>query len=488
MNIKKTKYVVVGAGTAGIIAATYLATIWKNEAEVILVYDKNKPIIGVGESLTPNFLEYLEDIGISEEELIQNVNATLKLSMRFVNWTGDGSDFYHTFFPYGRLAEQKNTGMLELARGDYEKIPLFQFLNTNRIPKIINKIGHSMHVDAMLLSKYIENKFKDKITVINGNVEHVSKVGVNVDCVVLEDGHKIYGDYFIDATGFQSIIFKNLDTKWIDKSDWLPLNSFIPSPVEVEHKEIPPYSIAEATDNGWILQVPLANRWGSGYLYCSDFLSDDQAFDNFSIWSKKKYGVELTDSGRRLRFKSGYWDQQWVGNCIAVGLCSGFAEPLEATNIHHTIRQVSRFCLINNGTTFDFDRVMYNKEMNEFYENIYHYIRYCYCGNRQDSEFWKYMYYNIPEEVKYIAEKLENDPYGIDDGYLKPMFSLPNFAVIAYGLKRFGGDSVIEILRKRRKLDKVQKVLDELQQQKFNYNDISWSHKDYITNIKNKKS
>ena len=490
---KKYRYVVVGGGTAGVIFATYLQQYWKDKAEIVLLYDHTKPGIGVGESLTPTFMEYLNFVDITENELIQNVNATIKYGMKFVNWCGTGKYFYHTFKPFGRTRHLSPSGIVELCDGD-NYLQGTQLLHNLVNKEISVQEKHSLHIDATLFSKYVENKFKDKLTIIDGDVINVIKDGDNIEHLQLKNGEKVYGDIFIDATGFQSTLFKHMGSEWVDMTDWLPLNSFIPNPVVMEEfDKIQPYTTTESTDNGWILQVPLQNRWGSGYLFCSDFTSNEEAYDKFNMWSINNYGKEINNSGRVMNFKSGYWKDQWVGNCIATGLCSGFAEPLEATNIHHTIIQVIQIVerITPSNKSYNYDRKMYNKSMNKFYENIYLYIRYCYNNNRTDSEFWKYMTNNVPVEIKDLEEKLKYDPISAATlPGLDPMFKIENFMVIAKALNIIDTDVILDNFNKRNLLNEnrnYNKAIMEMD--KIDFKKVySIDHKKFIESIKNAKA
>lgn len=445
--MQKYKFVVVGGGTAGIIAATLLEAKYGNKAEVVLLYDHSKPGIGVGESLTPIFISYLHTIGITEQELVKNVNATFKLAMKFDNWKGDGTSFFHTFSNMGRKVHKDQTGIFEVCMGGYPNTPIHHYLENNKIPNDISAgdFQHSMHIDATKFSVYVEEKFKDKLTIIDGDVVDVIREGEDIKFLQLKDGTKVDGDFFIDATGFQSILFNKLNADWIDMSDWLPINSFIPNPVPWEFDEIKPYTTSEATDDGWILQVPLQNRWGSGFLFCDEFTTEDEAFTRFSKWVKNKYDRDLTNTSKVMHFKSGYWKQQWVGNCIAVGLCSGFAEPLEATNIHHTITQMFHFTKFFNLNILDYDRDFYNKIMVDMYNNIYLYIRYCYTGRKTDSKFWDYMSNNTPKVVEDLKQKVMLDAFGIhlQSFGLSPMFDIKNFIVIGDGLDMLDRERII---------------------------------------------
>jgi tryptophan halogenase len=484
----KHTIVVVGKGTSGAIVATYIKTYWIDFVDVIIVHDSKQKTIGVGESLTPNIYSYLNYVGITRDELIKNVNATIKLGLKFQNWNGDGKGYYHSFYQltenmgyynynnflaaYEIISNKFNN---QLLYGDY-------CFDNNLIPPN-EKFNQSLHIDATLMSEYILKKFENKINIIDGKIiEIIKKENEHIDYLVLEDGRKIYGDFFIDASGFNSILFKSFNRQWVDKTDWMPLDSCIPNPMEYNHEEINPYTTAEASSEGWILQVPLQNRWGTGYLYSESFTSDEKAFDNFELFLKAKYKKTLTNTSKIIRFKSGYWSEQWIGNCLSVGLSSGFAEPLEATNIHQTIDQIIKFVSMYNFKIFDFDKKRYNEYIISFYNRVYDYIRFCYTGNRTDSDFWKYMNNNIPERIKSIEEKVSHSLLN-SFSFENNIFNYDNFTVVANGLKKIKKEMYLDEVINRSILETSKNSYSKVKEEKDKINKLFVSHIDYIKKI-----
>lgn len=484
----KTKFVVVGGGTAGAIFATYTKKKWGDAAEVVLLYDHSKPGIGVGESLTLSFPDYLNFMGISAKDLFKEVNATVKYAMKFKNWTGDGSEFFH---PFNNLyASNMPPNLLNNAFTIMDEC-----LGTSHAKKSFTQVVdnfslkpdayHSYHIDATRLNKYLEKRFGDTLTIIDGVVVDVIKNVENIDHLVLSDGQKVDGDIFVDATGFQSTLYKHMNTEWIDMTSWLPLDSFIPNPIFGELEKIPAHTTSEATEHGWFLQVPLQNRWGTGLLYCSKFTTDEEAIEHLNEWSIKNHGKKL-ENKKIMRFKSGYWKDQWVGNCICTGLSSGFVEPLEATNIHHTIIQAQVFndLFCPGNKVYKKDVYDYNRYMANFYRNVYNYIRYCYTGCKIKSKFWTYMNENIPEEVKQTSEKIENDPLSWLDGSSSIMFMMNNYFAIANGLGRANKKNVLGNIRKRIGDFYYDKFKNQLTTQETKIYELI-DHKTYLEKIKN---
>jgi tryptophan halogenase len=485
---EKNTFIVVGAGTAGAIAATYLKSYWDENIDVILIFDHKKKTIGVGESLTPSIYDFLNYVGITREELIKNVNATVKLGIKFKNWTGDDSYFYHPFYDHNFTSQQNSynfSAVFDLVNDTYDHDLCYgkEYFEKCVVP-LDPTATQSLHIDATLFCQYLLDKFKDKIKIIDAEVvETIVNEKNEIAHLILDNGSHINGDFFIDATGFSCNLFKNLKNSWIDKSDWLPLNKFIPNPVPWEFDKIPVCTTAESTDQGWILQVPLSNRWGTGYLYCDHFISDDEACNNFSKFLNKNFNVELSQA-RFLKFKSGYWNEQWCGNCMVIGLSSGFAEPLEATNIHQAIYQIRLFTDIYNFVSYDFDRNNYNKIMKEFYDRVYLFIRFCYTGNKNNSQFWTYMNNHVPYEIKILEEKIMTD-FLNSSSMTQSIFNFDNFTKIAIGLKKIDTDTYRDILIKRKVMDLSDQNSKQITQIKNKNFQNSLDHSKLIKQIKN---
>ena len=156
----------------------------------------------------------------------------------------------------------------------------------------------------------------------------------------------VTADFYIDCSGFKSLLIKKLSKNWVDVSDILPIDSAIPQQVWFGDREIKSNTLAEATKNGWIWQIPVGERYGTGYLYSSKFTTDEEAREEYDTWLRQNHNVGL-ESNRIIRYSPGYFKDFCVGNCAAIGLSSGFIEPLEATGIAIIVEQVNS--LIESG-------------------------------------------------------------------------------------------------------------------------------------------
>lgn len=494
---KKFKFVVVGGGTAGMMAASYLKSYWGDVVDVNVVYDKAQPAIGVGESLTPMFRHFMETTNVTIPDLIKNANATFKLGLKFKNWLGDGSYYYH---PFTINRNNQDTYNYSLASAICDSERPFKCYETHAYDSVffeqdtlpINDgfvVGDfSFHIDALMFSEFLAEKFKDKITITNQKIVGINKkVNGEIESLVCDGGNTIMGDFFVDCTGFQRNIFKHLDNVWIDRKNWLPLNSCIPNPLFTEFTSQPVYTTSECSEDGWILQVPLANRWGTGYLYNSSFCSDEEAFDKFEKFISKNYGQKLNNTSRVIRFESGFWDKQWVKNCLSLGLSSGFTEPLEATNIHQMVFQLQSFVQMFNFKIFEHDINYYNKKQRDMYENIYLYTRFCYCNGMKEGKFWEFIYNNEPKEVSDLKEKISSDVVNSFNLSYSPPFDYFNFSIVAAGLNLIDKPSYRDIFNKRNTIQSSKGINEYVKTLKLLLHSSVVKHKSFLDSIKNTK-
>jgi tryptophan halogenase len=459
------KIIIVGGGTAGAIAAAYIKSTWGPTVEINLIHDSKTPSIGVGESLTPSIFRFLNFCKINKDILIKEANATMKLGLKFKNWLNDGKSYYHPFDHFSvvtgdpminQYADLNLAAAYDMMNGTYDLDRTYSgyYMDNCLLPDTKAKAtGWAMHIDATKFSEVVLKLMGRNINIIDDKVNDVIVKDNNIDGLILEKKGLVKADFYIDASGFKAVLMNKLKNTWVDKSDWLPLDRFIPNPVPTFFDKLPPYTTSEATDNGWILQVPLQHRWGTGYLYCSEFTSDDEAHKKFATWTRKNHKVQLPNDHKILKFKSGYWEDLWVGNCLAIGLSSSFSEPLEATNIHQAIDQLSRFGLVNEFNNNEWDRKKYNKWSRQTLDNIYLYLRFCYTTDRTDSKFWKYMTNNVPSEVALLDEKARNSWLTFCDiDSREGIFSYVNFTAVSAGLNKPNKEKIMKQLIDKNKI------------------------------------
>ena len=449
------KFVIVGSGSAGLIAASMIKTYWKDKVDVTVIHDKSQGSIAVGESTTPLIHGFLHFFGLSERDLIRDLDVTIKLGINFKNWIPN-TEYFHGFTQVVKKEKDNNPSSVYSILNDvYDGGSLFN-KPLNEVPKnIFDSYAYSLHIDTKQFTDYIHDKLK---TTVNFVDDIVTRVRVNTECTNIESIECKYNgifnaDYFIDASGFNTILFKHLNPRWNDISKYLPIDRAIPQQVPYNFKnELPSYTLAEATDNGWIWRIPIGDRYGTGYLYSSKFTSDEEAREKYNDWLVENFDTELT-SDRIIRYRPGYYEDYWMGNCLAVGLSSGFVEPLESTGLHIVITQVLNFIRYNSSLkSLEFDKKSVNKISKDFYIDTINFVCLHYNTNRTDSEFWKYITENKLDWVKDVEQKCKEDFLDITFFRNNPthnIWPLESYISVAQGLNMFSKDGIQNYLNSK---------------------------------------
>ena len=484
--MKKT-ITIIGGGTAGIIAASYLKSLYKDKVNIILIYNHKKAVIGVGESTTPIILKFLDFIGISKEELIKECGSTIKLGIKFKNWLGDKKHYYHNFRfwnPSGFSDDNNFISAYEFFNNCYDGgLNYGSYLtDNNRVPNE-KDFNCAIHVDSYKFGRYIESKFKDKIEIIDSNTVSVDVKDNKIQEIVLENNKKIISDFYIDASGFSKILISKLNSEWIDKKYLLPIDTAITCSVYRDGGEINPYTLAEATDDGWIWQIPLMHRDGIGFLFSSKYSKEEDCIEKFKNWLKINHKNSHTDF-KKINFNTGYYRNSWVENCLSIGLSSGFVEPLESTSIHTAIVQILNFSEVDI-FSYDFNDVMtYNEKIVRTFENIYYFIRLHYHTGRNDSKFWNFMKKNTPDVLKDLEYGIKNYFPNNNDLENKEVFDIFCYNEVLNGLNLISPKNICEEYLIRDNLYKeIQKEYLKIKEQKNIVYQSSLSHIEYLNFI-----
>ncbi|MBQ0933825.1 tryptophan halogenase family protein [Ideonella paludis] len=397
--------VIVGGGTSGWMTATALATILKGRYQIKLVESDDIGIIGVGEATIPMIQLFNKIIGIDENDFVRATQGTFKLGIEFVNWGQLGDRYMHGFGKIGQdlwttRFDQYWRKMRALGRAQ----PLEQYSITRMAAKAnkfmpatdevanspLNHIAHAYHFDANLYARYLRGIAEQRgVQRIEGKIVHVSQrePDGHVDAVQLESGARVEGDFFIDCSGFRGLLIEEtLKTGYEPWTHWLPCDRALAVPCSSAPRLLP-YTRATAHKAGWQWRIPLQHRIGNGHVYCSQFISDDEAA---ATLLSNLDGKPLADP-RPIRFTTGMRKQGWNKNVVAIGLSSGFLEPLESTSIHLIQSAIQR--LINFFPDQGFNPVdikEYNRQSRFEIERIRDFVILHYKVNqRSDAEFWK---------------------------------------------------------------------------------------------------
>ncbi|WP_300541856.1 tryptophan halogenase family protein [Maricaulis sp.] len=335
------RVVVAGGGTAGWIAAAALARQLGPLLEITLVESDAIGTVGVGEATIPTHRTFHHLMGIDERDFMRATKATFKLGIAFENWARRGDRYIHSFGQIGKptwMGEFYNVWLGARAEGEGGELGEYCFeLQAAEAGKFATsdkaRINYAYHLDASLYAAYLRKLAEAQgVTRIEGRIDTVEQDGETGDitALVLEDGQRIAGDLFIDCTGFRGLLIEQtLKSGFEDWHHWLPMDRALAVQTTSVGPALP-YTRSIAHGAGWQWRIPLQHRIGNGLVYCSDHCSDDEARDALLANLEGEYVTEP----RVIRFRTGRRQQVWKRNCIALGLASGFVEPLESTSIH----------------------------------------------------------------------------------------------------------------------------------------------------------
>ena len=397
--------VIVGGGTAGWLTASLLAKVLGKQISITLVESKDIATIGVGEATIPPIIPFNAAIGIDEKAFIKATNATIKLGIQFENWGQQGEHYMHAFGSFGKdfpFCNFLNYWLKAKEQGDtssfWDYSINYQAAKRNRFDKLqhlpntkLPGTSYAYHFDASLYAQFLRNHAEQLgVKRIEGKVTHVETHHYNgfVKSLMLENQALVTGDLFVDCSGLHGLLLdKTLNVGFEDWRHWLPCDSALAVPCEHDENEIKPYTRSIAHDAGWQWQIPLTNRIGNGLVYASYHLSDDDAKQ---LLLSNLPGKAIAEP-KLIRFRTGRRLKQWHKNVVAIGLSSGFLEPLESTSIHliqtAATRLVKHFPLMGIN-----DRVVaeFNRQSQVEFERIRDFIILHYkLTERTDSAFWR---------------------------------------------------------------------------------------------------
>jgi len=422
----KTKVVIAGGGTAGWLTAYSLITRLGNVLDITLIESDQIGTVGVGEATIPTMRAFHRLIGIDEQEFMSATQATFKLGIQFDNWGQADDSYFHSFGEIGKrswMAEFHEFWMEAKMQGFGGSLDDYCLeLKAAKANKFATQAGKkpvnfAYHLDATAYAAYLRKKSETAGVVRKeGLIERVQKQNNgNIASITLRNGETVSGDVFVDCTGFRSLLIgEHLEVGFDDWSHWLAADRAIA--VQTQAVEAPrPYTRAIAHPAGWQWRIPLQSRVGNGIVYSSQFMSDDEAR---STLMANLTGPVITEP-RQLKFTTGRRKKAWHKNCIAIGLSSGFLEPLESTSIHLITTAILRLMkLFPFGGNNELLAEQYNREAQLEAETIRDFIILHYhLTQRNDSPFWDhYRTMNIPEALAHrMAIFRENGYVWSDD-------------------------------------------------------------------------
>ena len=413
---KKFNFSIVGGGTAGWLTALYIKKYYP-WANVRVIASSEIGILGAGEGTTPQFISFLDSLGIAVSDIVKYAKGTIKNGIKFTNWNGDNESYFHNFADaydnnaqkIGDISGNGHSSIIleQIALGESLDDVLFSsqlsqknlvgysptnsLYNKNEPPILhFNKfVHHALHFDAKLLAKFLKKtamyrgiKFVvDDITTTDTD-ENGYITGLHT-----KKGELIPSDFVFDCSGFSRLLVGDFfKTKWISYADSLPMKKSIAFFIPNDSDTIPPYTESIAMKYGWVWKIPVEGRYGCGYCFDSDFITDEEAIAEL----KEQFGEDI-EVGNAFVYDAGRYENTWVKNCIAIGLAGGFVEPLEATSIWGVIAQLRYFTenTIGAMNRSEFIINKYNRKVAKFNDDTKDFIFLHYLTKREDSDFWK---------------------------------------------------------------------------------------------------
>lgn len=395
---RKQRVVIAGGGTAGWMTAAALGKVLEKVCDVTLVESDAIGTIGVGEATIPTLVTYNRLLGVDEAKWMAAVRGSFKLGIAFENWTDLGHRYIHSFGITGKdhwtaafvhfwhrgkelgVAEDFGNYCLELIAAEQERFAHLPDLGLN----------YAFHIDATAYAGLLRGLAEHHgVRRREGKIADVRRnEGGDLESLVLEDGSVIEGDLFVDCTGFRALLIgETLGVGYHDWSHWLPCDRAIAvQTLSTRHPR--PYTRSIAHEAGWRWQIPLQHRTGNGIVFCSRYMSEADAQAKLLA---EVEGEVLTEP-RVIRFRTGSRRMHWHRNCVAVGLSSGFIEPLESTSIHMIQRSVMRLMqMIPRGRVEQSSVDEFNRQTAYEMEHIRDFIILHYhLTNRTDTPFWRH--------------------------------------------------------------------------------------------------
>ena len=477
---------ILGGGTAGWMTAAYLERVFNRRdgqsVTIELVESEDIGIIGVGEATVPTLTRTLQVVGVSEPEFLVKANASFKNGIKFHDWCEPGSAYYHPF-EQPNLSDGFNiTNHWTNIRNRGEAVPDFALAvalqpgisEAGKIAKLWASLPYqaplpyAYHLDAVRFAGYL----RDIATTrgVKRTVGTVVDIGMTEDGFLSElrtkEGQVIGADLFVDCSGFAGLLIeKTLKEPFQPYPDLLCDRAVaFQLPFSDPTQQIRPHTTCTAQEGGWIWEIDLFDRMGTGYVYSSAFTSDEEAEETLC----RHHGLDrATVSPRRLKMRVGKRANSWVKNCVAIGLSSGFIEPLESTGIYLIETAIK---LLIDYIGYDRPAEMgvrhFNKLMRESYDEVRDFIVLHYVlSRRRDSEFWR----TYTEEVKpsdrlsgYLALWRERIPSPPDIVSPLVLFGQSNYAYILAGMDQLARstplDGIIDPARSRGELERMRKL------------------------------
>lgn len=402
MNNQPVKSVIIaGGGTAGWMAAAALARNFSSERLAVTVIESPEiGTVGVGEATIPPILQFNALLGVDEDELVRRTQATYKLGIEFCDWGALGQRYFHPFGTHGadlggvafhhhwlRTREGRLSDYSLPTVAAYEG----KFSRPSDDPRnVLSKMCYALHFDAALYAEFLKDLATGQgVKHVEGRIVDVRLDGATgfVDELQLADGRVCKADLYIDCSGFRGLLIEQaLQAGYVDWSHWLPMDRAIAVPTASVGAPTP-FTRSTADVSGWRWRIPLQHRTGNGHVYSSAFIDEEAATRTLM----SSLDAPALADPRHLRFTTGRRSVSWKRNVVALGLASGFIEPLESTSIHLIQRGIATLMSLFPASGFvDAEIDLYNRLMRNEIEVVRDFVILHYKLNRREEPFWRH--------------------------------------------------------------------------------------------------
>lgn len=372
------KISIVGGGTAGWLCALFLQKFLPH-LTITLIESEKIGILGAGEGTTPGFSFFLKQVNIDEEEFIRETKSTIKWGVDFINWGGDNTSYNHDFF----------TGQ------------------------------HAFHFNAKKVAEYFKKIALERglIYIVDDVVNVEFDNDNNINKILLESSNYVDTDFVMDCSGFKRLILGQFyKPNWISYEEHLKVNTAIPFFLPRNETDLNTRTKAITMKYGWMWMAPIQGRWGCGYVFDGNMISEEEATKEI-----EEYLGHSFESPKTFHFSSGCYEEVWIKNCLAVGLSSGFIEPMEATSLMTVLVQLK--ILLKHFPNKDIEK--YNKYIKSVNDQNMWFVYYHYMCDRKDTEFWKFYndIKNMPNGLTKIYDENLNFRFNNNSEEYEKLFS-----------------------------------------------------------------
>lgn len=452
--------VIVGGGTAGWLTAAFLHNqlphTLNRPVAITVIEAEDIPTVGVGEATIPSIRQTLAACGIEEHVFLKSCNATFKQGIEFINWRDDpqivgDNSYFHPFGDQVTVAGKDATWQwLQLPPEEREAYAeqfsvQAEIARTGRAPKNFadkpydGALAYAYHLDAGKLAQFLKLMCKERgVHHVVQKVVEVERSGEDCTAIRLDNGERVAADVFVDCTGFAArLINSDKANRFNSLSDTLFVDRAVVTRVGIDSlDDVLGYTKSTAQTAGWIWDIALQDRRGVGHVYSSRYIDDDSAKAQLAAYVRQP--VDTLES-RRLDMRIGYHDQQWRGNTVAIGLASGFLEPLESTGIY--LIEMANWAMLEFIPRYLAGVPVqghYNRILHNHYANIAAFLKLHYClSNRRDSAFWRDNCdpATIPQTLQGHLDTWRAAVPGIYDfDRTTQCFSATNYKFVLYGM------------------------------------------------------